>query len=117
ILFSGQSRDRTGDLRIFSPSLYQLSYLSSNEFRQSSSCLTPVNLPLVSKLPPRRATDRGRKQVLCRSTRHEQVYSFGSQEQAHKARQTVSRLPALSTRHKTMGQENPRPSPLLRPRG
>ena len=25
---SGQSRDRTGDLRIFSPSLYQLSYLS-----------------------------------------------------------------------------------------
>jgi hypothetical protein len=26
--FSGQSRDRTGDLRIFSPSLYQLSYLS-----------------------------------------------------------------------------------------
>ncbi len=27
-LKSGQSRDRTGDLRIFSPSLYQLSYLS-----------------------------------------------------------------------------------------
>ena len=27
-LSSGQSRDRTGDLRIFSPSLYQLSYLS-----------------------------------------------------------------------------------------
>ena len=25
----GQSRDRTGDLRIFSPSLYQLSYLSA----------------------------------------------------------------------------------------
>jgi hypothetical protein len=25
---NGQSRDRTGDLRIFSPSLYQLSYLS-----------------------------------------------------------------------------------------
>ena len=28
---NGQSRDRTGDLRIFSPSLYQLSYLSSCE--------------------------------------------------------------------------------------
>ena len=27
-MLSGQSRDRTGDLRIFSPSLYQLSYLS-----------------------------------------------------------------------------------------
>ncbi len=27
---SGQSRDRTGDLRIFSPSLYQLSYLSKS---------------------------------------------------------------------------------------
>ena len=27
-VISGQSRDRTGDLRIFSPSLYQLSYLS-----------------------------------------------------------------------------------------
>ncbi len=27
---NGQSRDRTGDLRIFSPSLYQLSYLSSS---------------------------------------------------------------------------------------
>src|SRR5262249_46328259 len=29
ICVTGQSRDRTGDLRIFSPSLYQLSYLSS----------------------------------------------------------------------------------------
>ena len=29
LLQSGQSRDRTGDLRIFSPSLYQLSYLSA----------------------------------------------------------------------------------------
>src|SRR5262245_26409073 len=39
---SGQSRDRTGDLRIFSPSLYQLSYLSlcqANPFSTSTSVL------------------------------------------------------------------------------
>jgi hypothetical protein len=29
MVYSGQSRGRTGDLRIFSPSLYQLSYLSN----------------------------------------------------------------------------------------
>jgi hypothetical protein len=28
---SGQGRDRTGDTRIFSPLLYQLSYLAGNE--------------------------------------------------------------------------------------
>src|SRR5262245_32264903 len=75
---NGQSRDRTGDLRIFSPSLYQLSYLSSNELRQLTFSLTTVlttaKLSLVSKLPPRRATVRGRELVLPESTRHEQVY-------------------------------------------
>jgi hypothetical protein len=30
MVYSGQSRGRTGDLRIFSPSLYQLSYLSKS---------------------------------------------------------------------------------------
>ena len=33
VYVSGQSRDRTGDLRIFSPSLYQLSYLSPEDGR------------------------------------------------------------------------------------
>src|SRR5262245_19861978 len=48
---SGQSRDRTGDLRIFSPSLYQLSYLSQvkrNPFNPSTSILcTPEPRPAV----------------------------------------------------------------------
>ena len=42
---SGQSRDRTGDLRIFSPSLYQLSYLSnglSGQFKAIGSGNQPV---------------------------------------------------------------------------
>src|SRR5208282_1773077 len=39
---TGQSRDRTGDLRIFSPSLYQLSYLSSPP--NLCACLAAVNL-------------------------------------------------------------------------
>ena len=39
---SGQSRDRTGDLRIFSPSLYQLSYLSF--IPTFSACRAAVNL-------------------------------------------------------------------------
>ena len=29
IVFGGQGRDRTGDTRIFSPLLYQLSYLAA----------------------------------------------------------------------------------------
>ena len=29
VLFGGQGRDRTGDTRIFSPLLYQLSYLAT----------------------------------------------------------------------------------------
>src|SRR6266403_1066346 len=39
---NGQSRDRTGDLRIFSPSLYQLSYLSPWELSQLNIPLTPA---------------------------------------------------------------------------
>ena len=42
---SGQSRDRTGDLRIFSPSLYQLSYLSSfsiTYFRSLATTFQPI---------------------------------------------------------------------------
>ena len=30
IVFGGQGRDRTGDTRIFSPLLYQLSYLATS---------------------------------------------------------------------------------------
>ena len=40
---SGQSRDRTGDLRIFSPSLYQLSYLSLAGFPILESAFGPDN--------------------------------------------------------------------------
>ena len=46
---SGQSRDRTGDTRIFSPVLYQLSYLSSGvknnvlAFRGAYSFRTPLS--------------------------------------------------------------------------
>ena len=60
---SGQSRDRTGDLRIFSPSLYQLSYLSKcfvpntcvvfrhPSFRFSAPFVHPKTLPEFSKQP------------------------------------------------------------------
>ena len=44
---SGQSRDRTGDLRIFSPSLYQLSYLSKvfqNKDLEHSGVSRPRNI-------------------------------------------------------------------------
>src|SRR5262245_35520664 len=45
---SGQSRDRTGELRIFSPSLYQLSYLSFPHYLHhcGQSC---VNLGVASR--------------------------------------------------------------------
>src|SRR5439155_13102451 len=44
---NGQSRDRTGDLRIFSPSLYQLSYLSLLPRKDLRHCPRPFLWPLI----------------------------------------------------------------------
>lgn len=58
---SGQSRDRTGDLRIFSPSLYQLSYLS---FWNTACCVTefsdqPYSLIIMARHGLATAKTRG----------------------------------------------------------
>ena len=42
-IYSGQSRDRTGDLAIFSRSLYQLSYLSVEPHRRSAERVRQPN--------------------------------------------------------------------------
>src|SRR5690242_16715639 len=45
---NGQSRDRTGDTWIFSPLLYQLSYLPSN--RTGDSMAKPINCKAFCRL-------------------------------------------------------------------
>ena len=41
--FGGQGRNRTTDTRIFSPLLYQLSYLAKNLWARSSNQPEPIN--------------------------------------------------------------------------
>jgi lipoate---protein ligase len=53
----GESRNRTDDTRIFSPLLYQLSYLAPGEREESSEAFKKVNTP--GTLSPRAAVKRG----------------------------------------------------------
>src|SRR5262245_44909295 len=65
-LSSGQSRDRTGDLRIFSPSLYQLSYLSKlfvDYLRVHALCEQESRAPVVR--PPSRGPHLGGMRNVC----------------------------------------------------
>lgn len=54
LIFSGRDQDRTGDTRIFSPLLYQLSYPTEMEFQQ---CIRPRKSPQFPKKTVRSRVD------------------------------------------------------------